>query len=75
MKNSKIEVDIENDAVILAMSLLQMITIIMIILLLVLLLLMVTSNESNNCISYNNNSIKIIKIIITIKMKSECTLK
>ena len=31
-----------------------------------------TTNNSNN---YNNNNVIIIKIIITIKMKSACTLK
>ena len=50
--------------------LLVMVTNIMIILLLVLLLLLLTTNESNNCNNYNNNDVLIIKIIITIKMKS-----
>ena len=69
MKSSKIEVDIVSDTGILIMLLLVMITK-MIILLPVLLLLLLTTNESNNCNNYNNNDVLIIKIIITIKMKS-----
>ena len=52
------------------MLLLVMITKMMIILLPVLLLLLLTTNESNNCHNYINNDVLIIKIIITIKMKS-----
>ena len=47
----------------------------MIILLLVLLLLLLTTNKSNNCNDYNNNNVLIIKIIITIKMRSGYVLK
>ena len=47
----------------------------MIILLLELLLLLLTTNESNDCNNYNNNNALIVKIIITIKMKSACALK
>ena len=74
MKSSKIEVDIVSDTGILIMLLLVMITK-MIILLLVLLLLLLTTNESNDCNNYNNNNALIVKIIITIKMKSACALK
>ena len=73
MKSSKIEIDIISDTDILIMLLLPMITKMMIILLLVLLLL--TTNESNNCNNYNNNNVLIIKMIVTIKMKSGCALK
>ena len=73
MKSSKIEVDIVSDTGILIMLLLVITK--MIILLLVLLLLLLTTNESNNCNNYNNNKVLIIKIIITIKMKSGCALK
>ena len=52
-----------------------MITNMMIILLLVLLLLLLTINESNNCNNYNNNHVLIIKIVITIKIKSGCASK
>ena len=74
MKSSKIEVDKVSDTDILIMLLLLMITIMMIILLLVLLRLPLTTNKSNNCNIYKNNN-AIIKIIITIKLKSGCTLK
>ena len=73
MKSSKIEIDIISDTDILIMLLLPMMTKMMIILLLVLLLL--TTNESNNCNNYNNNNALIIKMIVTIKMKSGCALK
>ena len=72
-KKLKIEVDIVSDTGILIMLLLVITK--MIILLLVLLLLLLTTNESNNCNNYNNNDVLIIKIIITIKMKSGCALK
>ena len=71
----KIEVDIVSDTGISIMLPLVMITKMMIILLLVLLLLLLTTNESNNCNNYNNNDVLIIKIIITIKMKSGYALK
>ena len=75
MKSSKIEVDIVSDTGILIMLLLVMITKMMIIFLLVLLLLLLTTNESSDCNNYNINNVLIVKIIITIKMKSGCALK
>ena len=33
---------------------------------------LLTTNESSNCNSYNNINVLIIKIIITIKTKSDC---
>ena len=38
-------------------------------------MLLLTTNESNNYNNYNNSNAIIIKIIITIKMKSGCALK
>ena len=72
-KKLKIEVDIVSDTGILIMLLLVITK--MIILLLVLLLLLLTTNESNNCNNYNNNNVLIIRIIITIKIKSGRALK
>ena len=74
-KAQKKEVDIVSHTGILIMLILVMITKIMIILLLVLLLLLLTTNKSNNCNNYNNSNVLIIKIVITIKMKSDCALK
>ena len=67
----KIELDIVSDTGILTMLLPVIITK-MIILLLALLLLLLSTNESSNCNSYNNINVLIIKIIITIKTKSDC---
>ena len=74
MKSSKIEVDIVSDTDILQMLLLLMIVIMIIILLLVLLLLAAITNESDNNFD-NYNNVIIMKIIITIEMKSGSALK